>query len=196
MSPFPKYTLQDMEDMSVSANEELDTFTISETSRVSDWWKSWYLKVGHKRLGRALIKKSKGSTRNISSNSKPRIKVAQSESTKRGVPDRLNDSAEKYRILSRPLSDPVLFSFESNYPHIAIILNTNHPMYGSVISQVSREIADHSSESGPLIALLTGWSYVEAQNQSDMTRFHMQEMRYDLSRSLANGRVSKHVELD
>ena len=27
-----------------------------EKSRVVEWWNKWYLKVGHKRLGRILIK--------------------------------------------------------------------------------------------------------------------------------------------
>jgi hypothetical protein len=198
LSPrFQRYTPDQMETMSVSANEELQGLSESDVSKVADWWKSWFLKVGHKRLGRALIKKSTSSRkRSNKSNTNARLKFDQVNSVERSIPTRMSDSTAKYRIISRALSEPVLFSFESNYPDLAIVLNKNHPMYASIFAQISREMSDHTFESRPLLALLTGWSYVESQNQSDMTRFHMQEMRYDLSRSLANGRVSEHVEFD
>jgi len=52
--------LQRMDKAAEDARDELDAF-IDQWSAISlaDWWSRWYLKAGHKRLGRILVEYGK-----------------------------------------------------------------------------------------------------------------------------------------
>lgn len=42
------------------AEQELNTLDLATVKVVADWWVRYYLGAGHKRLGRLLVKVSKG----------------------------------------------------------------------------------------------------------------------------------------
>jgi len=51
--------MQEMERNAAKASEELEDIIASmpakERAKLPNWWKKWYLKAGHKRLGRRLL---------------------------------------------------------------------------------------------------------------------------------------------
>lgn len=53
--------MKDMDAAAVAAGEELNKDYANWSARdLVVWWAKWYLKAGHKRLGRILVAKSKG----------------------------------------------------------------------------------------------------------------------------------------
>ena len=49
--------IESMDDAADKAAIELDKLPTEHVNTVATWWKEWYLKAGHKRLGRALVAK-------------------------------------------------------------------------------------------------------------------------------------------
>lgn len=53
--------MKEMDGAAVQAGEELNKDYANWSARdLVVWWAKWYLKAGHKRLGRILVAKSKG----------------------------------------------------------------------------------------------------------------------------------------
>lgn len=51
-----------LEQMDMAAREaakELDALDREAVNKVAQWWRKWFLKAGHKRLGRLLIQRAK-----------------------------------------------------------------------------------------------------------------------------------------
>jgi len=54
-----KRTPEQMDEAAVEAQNDLTEMVdheMLEKSKIMEWWKKWYTKAGHKRLGRILIK--------------------------------------------------------------------------------------------------------------------------------------------
>ena len=51
--------LAEMDAAAVEAEKELSTLDQAAVEIVAAWWAKWYLKAGHKRLGRLLVKIAK-----------------------------------------------------------------------------------------------------------------------------------------
>ena len=47
--------MREMDTAAADAQNELVDLDQDAVELVADWWKRWYLKAGHKRLGRVLI---------------------------------------------------------------------------------------------------------------------------------------------
>ena len=56
---FEKLTLEQMDEMAKQAEQEFKQLDIKAVEIIGNWWFKWYLKAGHKRLGRILVKKIK-----------------------------------------------------------------------------------------------------------------------------------------
>lgn len=52
-------TFEQMDEAAKQAEEDLKNFDQKAVEIVANWWNKWYLKAGHKRLGRMLVKKFK-----------------------------------------------------------------------------------------------------------------------------------------
>lgn len=50
-----KAVMEKMDAAADQAAEELHDMDAKDVEPVARWWKKWYLKAGHKRLGRALV---------------------------------------------------------------------------------------------------------------------------------------------
>lgn len=47
--------LQDMDNAAADAENALIDIDKEAIDAVAEWWKKWYMKTGHKRLGRVLL---------------------------------------------------------------------------------------------------------------------------------------------
>jgi len=47
--------LQDMDNAAADAENDLINIDKEAINAVAEWWKKWYMKTGHKRLGRVLL---------------------------------------------------------------------------------------------------------------------------------------------
>jgi hypothetical protein len=56
---FKAMTLEEMDEAAKQAEEELKQLDQKSVEIVANWWINWYMKAGHKRLGRILVKKFK-----------------------------------------------------------------------------------------------------------------------------------------
>ena len=56
---FEKLTLEQMDEMAKQAEQEFKQLDPKAVEIIGNWWFKWYLKAGHKRLGRILVKKIK-----------------------------------------------------------------------------------------------------------------------------------------
>ena len=52
---FTAYTLEEMNQFQADAFVELTKLDPKAVETLATWWKAWYMKAGHKRLGRALM---------------------------------------------------------------------------------------------------------------------------------------------
>lgn len=52
-------SFEEMDAAAKQAEEELKQLDQKTIDAVAEWWAKWYLKAGHKRLGRILVKKYK-----------------------------------------------------------------------------------------------------------------------------------------
>ncbi len=58
--PGKEETMREMDDAAKLAGEEFEKHCDEWSCKdVVKWWASWYLKAGHKRLGRILVARSK-----------------------------------------------------------------------------------------------------------------------------------------
>lgn len=56
---FEKMTFEQMDEAAKQAEQEFKQLDQKAVEIVGNWWNKWYLKAGHKRLGRMLVKKMK-----------------------------------------------------------------------------------------------------------------------------------------
>lgn len=49
-------TIAEMDAAAIDAQNDLVNVDQESLEKISKWWKKWYLKCGHKRLGRILVK--------------------------------------------------------------------------------------------------------------------------------------------
>jgi len=47
--------LQDMDNAAADAENDLIDINKKAINAIAEWWKKWYMKTGHKRLGRVLL---------------------------------------------------------------------------------------------------------------------------------------------
>jgi hypothetical protein len=59
MTPFEPMSLAEMDAHAKEAAEELKKLNQASVEEVAAWWYNWYLRAGHKRLGRLLVKIAK-----------------------------------------------------------------------------------------------------------------------------------------
>lgn len=50
----------EMDQAAEEAARELEKIPQEKVEPVADWWARWYMKAGHKRLGRVLLEKKGG----------------------------------------------------------------------------------------------------------------------------------------
>lgn len=56
---FVRYSPAEMSEFAEEAEEELNELVVKSVMDVAKWFEKWYLKVGHRRLGRILVRIAK-----------------------------------------------------------------------------------------------------------------------------------------
>ena len=51
----PEFDPQAMDNATTEAEEDLNNLPDEVVNPVADWWYKWFMKAGHKRLGRILV---------------------------------------------------------------------------------------------------------------------------------------------
>lgn len=54
-----EFNPEEMDSAAKEAEQDLENLEAEAVKAMSDWWAKWYLKAGHKRLGRVLVAISK-----------------------------------------------------------------------------------------------------------------------------------------
>jgi hypothetical protein len=174
------------------AKSDLNSIDQEDIVIVKNWWSSWYLKIGHRRLGRALLRsgtqsaKSRGVTQGRDN---PNVREPSSNSEIKVEID------ERYEIRSSELYDGTIFGCYSYPPKTSIVLNQLHPMHDQFFRQVKSELSRNDNENQPLISLLIAWAEVELSYTSDSTKERIEQIRYDISRVAKSGRTPNNVAI-
>ena len=187
--PFKKYSKDEIEQMEILAKSELDSIQKEELTSVNNWWRSWYLKIGHRRLGRALLRSGMN-----------RYGIPRSKSVQSGFKQSVNPGIqveidERFEFRSSELADGTIFACMSFPPKTTIVLNRLHPMHDSFVKQIESEILESDAVDQPLISLLVAWAEVELSHTSASTKEHMEQIRFDISRVVKTGRSNQNVAI-
>lgn len=59
----PEFDPQEMDNAAANAEEDLNNLSDEVVNPMADWWNKWFMKAGHKRLGRILVSIAKGNTK-------------------------------------------------------------------------------------------------------------------------------------
>jgi len=59
----PEFDKQAMDDAANDAEEDLNNLPDEVVNSMADWWYKWFMKTGHKRLGRILVNIAKENTK-------------------------------------------------------------------------------------------------------------------------------------
>ena len=157
-------------------------------SLVANWWNQWYIRAGHRRLGRLLLTKRRVSTPpqrqrvdrgHVADNSSGDLKA------------RIVDLGPHYVLAEAHLDSSAFFVVDEVAAEIRIILNSNHPAYKTIASALHRnsdkkdgEVDRPSEECEILLKLLIGWAEVERQQPHGSRRINTQTAREDWGRAV------------
>ena len=172
MPSFQPLTPQEMDGKQKEAEADLGLLPTESTRAVANWWKTWYMFAGHKRLGRTLLKQAL-----------PRKQQSQSVSEQNDVqitPQRrahTTTSNTKCTFTANNLDTRAMFSFEVTHSSTRIVLNTSHAAYPFLSCVLDQPNTSDPSGSGShqrdpidgLKLLLRSWAIYEDQLPQDGT---------------------------
>ena len=160
----------------------------SAVGLVANWWNQWYIKAGHRRLGRLLL------TKKGTSNSPKKRQVGDSHVKSNSSGDlraRIVDSGSRYVLAEAHLDSAAFFVVHEVGAEIRIVLNSSHPAYKTIASALQHnsnrkgEEADVSVEEREvLLKLLLGWAEVERHQPHGSRRTRTQMAREDWGRAV------------
>ena len=190
--PFDNYSKEQIEHMEGQAKIELATIPMAELLSVRIWWNKWFLKIGHRRLGRALLRS--GPRKGRSSQTQIR-NDSQNDRNIRLDPTMTVEVDQRFEIRSGELLDGTMFSCFSYPGRTEVILNQLHPMHDSILSSIQSEMSEKDELQRPMLNLLLAWAEIELSHTSTETRERMEQIRFDVSRVIRSGRLSNDVAI-
>ena len=193
MARFPKYSPKQLEQFEGSAINELEALDQLGVQIIGSWWMKWYLKVGHRRLGRNLIRALKSAPKSSKRHTKTSKQMIRNDDAIPKDLPRVVGNIEKFVFTAGDLDSKLAFSFSNSYPTVKVILNRNHDLFESLSNQILTEL-DNSREKRPLISMLAAWWQLERSHEIDSVRQQMQDIRFDLSRAMSTQEVQADAE--
>lgn len=179
---------QDMDKARDAAAAALTRMPQDAVQLMANWWHQWYMKAGHRRLGRLLLTK-KGA---LKSTQKEHIGNDHgAEDSSRVLKARMTDLGSHFVFEEAQLDSSAFFAVNEVAAEIRIILNSNHPAH-EIISSALRGNLEHideesvgpSNESEILLKLLIGWAEVERHQPCGSRKTHTQMAREDWGRAV------------
>lgn len=154
-----KLSLNQMDANAAEAAKELAVLREAGMVEISRWWKRWYGRAGHKRLGRLIMAQAPPETQ---TNAVPRKQLP--SALVKAVT--IHDGIE-FRIRDRALDTARFVTAQHSGSVVNIDLNTNHPIheYISVAATSSNgggeDAADLEKSRKGIRMLLQGWATYE-----------------------------------
>ena len=155
---------------------------------VANWWNQWYIRAGHRRLGRLLLTKRRVSR---PPQRQPVDRGHVTDNSSGDLKARIIDLGSHYVLAEANLDSPAFFVVDEVAAEIRIILNSNHPAYKTIASalhhysdQKDDEVDRPSEEREFLLKLLIGWAEVERHQPYGSRRIHTQMAREDWGRAV------------
>ena len=183
-----KASPEDMDRARDEAAEALARMPQDAVRLVANWWNHWYMKVGHRRLGRLLLTK-KSAFRSPQKQHVGNGHVAGGSSS--DLRARITDLGAHIVLVEAQLDSSAFFVVDEIAAEIRIILNTNHPAYKTIASalrssleQKGDKVDRPTQESEILLKLLIGWAEVERHQPPGSRRIHTQMAREDWGRAV------------
>ena len=176
----------------IAAAEDFHRLDGKAVEVVAKWWNKWYLRTGHKRLGRLLGKTEKRRRNKQPTRGRSNGKITFDPL----ISARVVDNGESCLIRSIESEDLPLFSFGNTYPNIEIRVNKTHPFGRTFWQCLSDErLANREEYLGVMSAFLVAWWNVEHNHELDSSRALSRDIRYDVSRAMSNSSRGSRVQL-
>ena len=179
---------EDMDKARDEAEAALSRMPQDTVRLVANWWNQWYVKAGHRRLGRLLL------TKRGKSKSARRQHVGNDLVVDDSFGDlqaRITDLGSQFVLAEAQLDSSAFFVVDEVAAEIRIILNSSHPAYRTIASalhhnsdQKDGEVDRPSEEREILLKLLIGWAEVERHQPHGTRRTHTQMAREDWGRAV------------
>ena len=183
-----KASPEDMDRARDEAEAALTRLPQDAVRLIADWWNQWYIKAGHRRLGRLLLTKKSASRL---SQKKHAGNDRGEDGSSKDLRARITDVGAHFVLEEAQLDSSAFFVVDEVAAEIRIILNTSHPAYKTITSVLSNsmdqrfdKVAMPSKESEILIKLLIGWAEVERHQPHGARRIHTQRAREDWGRAV------------
>lgn len=201
-----RLTPAEMEAYAPGAAADLAALSAREVQPVADWWKSWYGKAGHKRLGRLIVDISRNKFPNRQQEDsfsppvpekKPKPKVRLTKREEVGIepvavkqppppgnatPSEGSGSGLLFQFSSDHLDSPAPFTIKVCGGRLSIVLNRAHVIY----PQLSGLLGDvvPGSDLAVTGAMLRAWAKYEFELPPGAPRIRARDARAEWGRSL------------
>ena len=183
-----KTSLEDMDKARDEAAAALTRMPQDAVQLMADWWNQWYMKAGHKRLGRLLLTKKQVPR---SSRRKRKGKDNFSGGSSGDLRARITDLGSHYVLEEANLDSSAFFVVDEVAAGIRIVLNSSHPAHKTIVSALRHNLNQRNGEAdGPneereiLLKLLIGWAEVERQQPHGVRKNNTQSAREDWGRAV------------
>ena len=191
-----KTSLEDMDKARDEAAEALARMPQDTVRLMANWWHQWYMKAGHKRLGRLLLTKKQVPSK---SRRKRTGRDNLSGDSSGDLRARITDLGSRYVLEEAHLDSSAFFVIDEVGAEIRIVLNSNHPAHKTIVSALRHNLNQRNGQAdGPneerdiLLQLLIGWAEVERQQPHGSRRNNTQSAREDWGRAVRDLFNSPH----
>lgn len=167
------------------AAAELPELPVGAVTRMAEWWRTWYPKAGHRRLGRLLLAKHR----------EPRSKrPGKTEGEETSLPSRAMESRGTVVVRSEGVlpctfdsaeidcSSPFVIQIQGGL--LRIVLNRHHPVYSRLRPLVNGAKEKRSSDLALTATLLQAWAQFEFQAGQGLSGRRVEEARQEWGRAL------------
>ena len=183
-----KASPEDMDRARDEAAAALSQMSQDAVRLVANWWNQWYMKAGHRRLGRLLLTKQGA----LKSTQKQHVGNDRgAENSSRGLRARITDLGSHFVLEEAQLDSSAFFAVKEAAAEIRIILNSNHPAHETITSALRGRLEHNddesvrpSKESEIILKLLIGWAEVERHQPHGSRKIHTQMAREDWGRAV------------
>ena len=184
MSAFRRLSPEEMDHHRDRAASALQSMPSEAVSTIADWWNQWYLRAGHKRLGRLL--RTEASSRDQRPTAGPKQATHYSSELRA----RTVSSGVKCSYTEAPLDTPAMFSVQTRGGEVRVVLNTSHPAHSYLKAALDQSNSHQLNASKSSVGnsgegvrlLIEAWARYEDEQPTGPLRSRAQDARLDWGR--------------